>query len=94
MYEQVVKAGGNPSLMLTDETLTRDFARLANDDQMAWLDPALSLYYDKADVYIRCTAFPNTRAMTNVDPKRLQKIQSARQVGGWQRGCGGRLTAK
>jgi aminopeptidase len=78
VYAQVVKAGGNPSLMLTDETVTRDFARLANDDQMQWLDPALSLYYDKADVYIRCTAFPNTRAMTNIDPKRLQKIQSAR----------------
>ena len=81
VFAKVVKAGGNPSLMLTDETLTRDFARLANDDQMQWLDPALSLYYDKADVYIRCTAFPNTRAMTNIDPKRLQKIQSARA--GW-----------
>ncbi len=80
VYEQVVKAGGNPSLMLTDDTLTREFARLANDDQMAWLDPAQTLYYDNADVYIRCTAFPNTRAMTNVDPKRLQKIQSARQA--------------
>jgi aminopeptidase len=78
VFAKVVQAGGNPSLMLTDETLTRDFARLANDDQMKWLDPALSLYYDKADVYIRCTAFPNTRAMTNIDPKRLQKIQSAR----------------
>ncbi len=79
VFAEVVKAGGNPSLMLTDETLTRQFARLANDDQMQWLDPALSLYYDQADVYIRCTAFPNTRAMTNIDPKRLQKIQSARQ---------------
>ncbi len=81
VYAQVVKAGGNPSLMLTDETVTRDFARHANDDQMNWLDPALSLYYDKADVYIRCTAFPNTRAMTNIDPKRLQTIQTARA--GW-----------
>ncbi len=81
VFAKVVEAGGNPSLMLTDETLTREFARQANDDQMVWLDPALSLYYDKADVYIRCTAFPNTRAMTNVDPKRLQKIQTARA--GW-----------
>ncbi|MBI1258994.1 MAG: aminopeptidase [Chloroflexi bacterium] len=81
VFAKVVKAGGNPSLMLTDETLTRDFARLANEDQTQWLDPALSLYYDKADVYIRCTAFPNTRAMTNIDPKRLQTIQSARA--GW-----------
>ena len=78
IYRQVVKAGGNPSLMLTDEAMTRDFVRLANDEQMEWLDPAQSLYYDKADVYIRCNALANTRAMTNIDPKRLQKIQTAR----------------
>lgn len=81
VFSKVIEAGGNPSLMLTDETLTREFARTASDDQMAWLDPALSLYYDQADVYIRCTAYPNTRAMTNIDPKRLQKIQTARA--GW-----------
>lgn len=79
VYAQVIQAGGNPSLMLTDEALTREFAREANDDQINWLDPALSLYYDQADVYIRCTAYPNTRAMTNVDPKRVQKIQNARR---------------
>ncbi|MEP7293437.1 MAG: aminopeptidase [Chloroflexota bacterium] len=81
VYAEVVKAGGNPSLMLTDDLLTREFARLANDEQMQWLDPSQSLYYEKADVYIRCGATPNTRAMTNIDPKRLQKIQSARA--GW-----------
>lgn len=79
VYAEVIKAGGNPSLMLTDEALTREFARSANDDQMQWLDPALSLYYDRADVYIRCTAYPNTRAMTNVDARRIQKIQNARR---------------
>ena len=78
VYAAVVKAGGNPTLMLTDEAMTRDFARLANDEQMQWLDPSQSLYYDKADVYIRCGALSNTRAMTNIDPKRLQKIQTAR----------------
>jgi aminopeptidase len=79
VFAKVVEAGGNPSLMLTDETVNREFARRANDDQIAWLDPAQSLYYDNADVYIRCTAFPNTRAMTNIDAKRVQKIQAARR---------------
>jgi aminopeptidase len=79
VYAQVVKAGGNPALMLTDETITREFARNANDNQIAWLDPAQSLYYDNADVYIRCGALPNTRAMTNIDAKRVQRIQAARR---------------
>lgn len=79
VYSEVIKAGGNPALMLSDETLTREFARLANDEQMEWLDPAQTLYYNNADVYIRCTAYPNTRAMTSVDAKRVQKIQNARR---------------
>lgn len=80
VFEAVVKAGGNPSLMLTDEQTARSFARYANDDQIKWLDPSQSLYYDQADVYIRCTAYPNTRASSNIDPVRLQQIASARRV--------------
>jgi aminopeptidase len=79
IYMQVLQAGGNPSLMLTDEYLTRNFTREASDAQMEWLDPAQTLYYENADVYIRCTAYPNTRAMTNVDAKRIQKLTSARR---------------
>ena len=73
--------------MLTDETLTREFARQANDEQIAWLDPALSLYYDKADVYIRCTAYPNTRAMTNDRSEARCRRFNRRGRGGWLRGC-------
>jgi len=79
VYEEVLKAGGNPALMLSDEYMTRQFAKLANDDQIAWLDPAQTHYYDNADVYIRVGAVGNTRANTNIDAKRLQKIQTARR---------------
>lgn len=78
VHAAVVKAGGNPTLIMSDEMMTRDFARLASDEQMQWLDPLQTLYTENADVYIRCGALSNTRAMTNIDPKRLQKIQSAR----------------
>ncbi len=80
VFDAVVRAGGNPSLMLTDEYMTRSFARLANDEQVAWLDPAQTLYYDKADVYIRIGALPNTRASTHIDPVRMQQIAAARRV--------------
>ncbi|MCK6577193.1 MAG: aminopeptidase [Anaerolineae bacterium] len=79
VHDHVVKAGGNPVLMLSDEYMTRSFARFANDEQVKWLDPSQSLYYDSADVYIRCGAIPNTRASTNVDPVRMQQIAAARR---------------
>jgi aminopeptidase len=79
VYDKVLLAGGNPSLMLSDEYMTRQFIRHANDEQIAWLDPSQTLYYDQADVYIRMGAPSNTRAMTQIDAKRAQQVQSARR---------------
>ncbi len=79
VYQAVMRAGGNPTLMLSDETMLRTFLREANDDQMAWLDPVQTLYYEKADVYIRVGSSQNTRAMTGIDAKRTQQLASARR---------------
>jgi aminopeptidase len=79
VYKAVLKAGGYPTVMLSDETMARAFAREANDDQIAWLDPSQTLYYEKSDVYIRVGSSQNTRAMSNFDAKRTQKIASARR---------------
>jgi aminopeptidase len=78
VYKAVVQAGGNPSLIMSDETMTRMFLREANDEQINWLDPMQTAYYDRADVYIRVNAPTNTRAMTNIDPKRNQQLAVAR----------------
>jgi aminopeptidase len=80
VYEQVVRAGGNPSLLFTDEVMNRQFYRLANDQQLEWLDPSLDLYYNNADVYIRLGALTNTRAMTSIDAKIVSKVQAARRT--------------
>jgi aminopeptidase len=79
VYDKVLVAGGLPTLILSDEYLNRQFLRLANEQQMNWLDPSLSQYYDNADVYIRCGAVSNTRAMTSIDPKRATQLQAARR---------------
>jgi aminopeptidase len=79
VYAEVLKYGGYPTLFISDEYMTRHFVRAASDDQIAWLDPSMSLYYEKADIYIRIGSSSNTRAMTTIDPKRIQKITAARK---------------
>ena len=75
VYLAVVRAGGYPSLYFSDEAMKRMFLREANDDQIGWLDPSMSLYYDQADVYIRMGALPNPRAMTNIPAARASQLQ-------------------
>ena len=79
VYAAVVAAGGYPSLMLSDETIDRQFVRHASDAQMEWLDPALTRYYEEADAYIRIGATSNTRAMTSVPASRVQKLAASRR---------------
>ncbi len=79
VYREVLEYGGNPSVFISDETMTRQFARDASDDQINWLDPSMTLYYEKADIYIRIGSSMNTRAMTSIDPKRMQQIAAARR---------------
>lgn len=78
IYTKVLEAGGNPSLMLMDETMDRTFARIASEDQIQWLDPMHTMYYEQADVYIRVRGSANTRAMTNIPGSRVQQIAKAR----------------
>ena len=79
VYQSVLKAGGNPALMISDESLMRTFLREASDDQMNWLNPSDTLYYEQADVYIRVGSTANTRAMTNIDAGLVQKMSAARR---------------
>lgn len=78
VYGEVLAAGGHPTLLISDAYMERTFLREASEAQMQWLDPAQTLYYDKADVYIRVSGTPNTRAMTGIDAKRMQQLQAAR----------------
>lgn len=79
IYTAVLRAGGNPTVMLSDAYMMRTFLREASDAQVDWLDPSQTLYYDEADVYIRVGAASNTRAMSNIPGKRMQRVQAARR---------------
>jgi aminopeptidase len=77
VHRKVVEAGGFPTLLLNDETMARNLLRYGNDEQLQWLDPSQTAYYEQADVYIRVNGPSNTRANTNIDAKRNQMYQKA-----------------
>jgi len=81
VHAAVLKAGGYPHLIISDEYMMRTFLREANDDQLNWLTPSMTIYYEQADVYIRVSSSTNTRAMTNIPPKRVQQLRTAQS--GW-----------
>ncbi len=79
IYTHVLEAGGNPTLLISDEWMDRQFVQQANDEQIAWLDPSQTLYYEQADVYIRVLGTANTRAMTNIPASKVQKVRAAKR---------------
>jgi aminopeptidase len=81
VYAAVIKAGGNPTVMISDEFMSRTLLRHGTDAQLEWLDPSLTMYYERADAYIRVSGNSNTRAMTAIPATRMQKLNAARR--GW-----------
>ena len=77
VYRAVIDAGGHPSLLIGDDRMQRYFLRHANDDQMNWVDPMVRRYTGEGDVYIRVGAPENTRAMSEINPSRMQAWRAA-----------------
>lgn len=77
IFEAVVDAGGNPTLIMNDAYMQRYFLRNATQEQLEWIDPTLQQYTENADVYIRVSASENTRAMTSISGKRMQNYRAA-----------------
>ncbi len=78
IYAEVLQAGGNPTVILSDDAMNREFLRNASDDQINWLDPTQTHYYEQGDVYIRIGGGANTRALSSIPGKRVQQMVAAR----------------
>ena len=79
VYEEVLRAGGNPIVQMTPEEAGASFYRLASDDQLDWIPPTSQWVYEHADVVIRVISDDNTRALSNVDPAKQARTQQARK---------------
>ncbi len=79
VYREVLAAGGHPHLIMSDEYMARVLLREGSDEQLTWLNPAMTEYIDHGDVYIRLGSSSNTRAMTSIPAKRMQQMRAAQR---------------
>ena len=79
IYEEVLRAGGLPIMQLTTEGAAAAFYELANEKQLEWIPPTATWAAENADVRIAVMADSNTRALSQVDPKRQAITQNARK---------------
>ena len=77
VYEEVLKAGGNPILNASLDGQSAAYFRHASDAQLDWVSPVTEWMIDNADVSISIGAATNTRELSNVPPERQTRRQSA-----------------
>ncbi len=76
----ILRAGGNPTVLLSSEEISESILTLAPEDVLARVSPISELVYERADVLIVIRAPSNTQSVSEVDPKRMA-IQSAAMEG-------------
>ncbi|TXT54580.1 MAG: Aminopeptidase 2 [Candidatus Thorarchaeota archaeon] len=77
--QQVAKAGGSTVVLMDSEEITYGFYKGADDDTLKLLPEHLKSLYEKTDVLIALRSPVNTRATSNVDPKRMMTRNKATQ---------------
>jgi aminopeptidase len=70
VYEEVLKAGGNPVLNVALDGQIASYFKHASDKQLEWISPFAEWMVDNADVRIAIGASTNTRELSGVPPER------------------------
>jgi len=76
VYEEVLKAGGNPVLNVAFDGQIAAYFKHASDKQLEWISPFAEWMVDNADVRIAIGATTNTRELSGVPPERQSLRQS------------------
>ena len=79
VYEEVLRAGGNPIMQVALEGQSTSFFELASERQLDWVAPTARWAVENADVRIAVMASQNTRALSQVPPERQTRVQAARK---------------
>jgi aminopeptidase len=79
LFRETVKAGGNPMVRMAPEALAEIFVKNGSDEQLRFVNPITIHEYETIDCSIGIWAEENTKALSNVDPKRLGLSQAARK---------------
>ena len=79
IYERCIKAGAHVLFQCQPNSLSEIFYEHASDDQLKYVSPIAKQTIKQVDVSIGMWAQTNTKALSNVDPKKQAKAASARK---------------
>ena len=79
IYEAVLRAGAYPFVKMAPSSLQEIFFEAANEDQLKYLSPLAVQEIEKIDVSISLWAETNTKALSQVDPKKQGLASAARK---------------
>ncbi|MGH2990850.1 MAG: aminopeptidase [Solirubrobacterales bacterium] len=77
VYEEVLRAGGNPIVNLSMEGQAATYFKHASDEQLEWVSPVSKWAAENADARIMAMASANTRELSGVAPERQTERQRA-----------------
>jgi aminopeptidase len=77
VYDEVLRAGGQPVLAMAFDSQPESFYNLASDAQLEWISPISRWAAEEADCRVVIGADSNTRALSSVPPERQTKRQAA-----------------
>jgi len=79
VYRRVLEAGGHPEPRLAVDGFAEALLAHGSEEQLAWLNPARREDFERADIRIVLEAETNTRALSGVDPARIQTVGRTRE---------------
>lgn len=77
IYEEVLRAGANPVVLMATRRSQASLFALASDEQLDFVSPLARHLTEHADVRIRVQASSNPRELSQVDPARQVRRQRA-----------------
>jgi aminopeptidase len=77
VYEEVLKAGGNPVLNVSLDGQAVSYFKYASDSHLDWISPVSEWMVENVDVRIAVGASTNTRELSGVPPERQMRRQAA-----------------
>jgi aminopeptidase len=79
LYRKVVAAGGQPLVRMSPDELSEIFLKSADEQQLKFVNPIARYEIETIDASIGLWADENTKALSNIDPKRMGMSQAARK---------------
>lgn len=79
IYARVLKAGGNPFLLIQPDGILELLYRHASDDQLKHVSEISRIIAETYDVRIHVAGETNTKALSSVDPAKMVTRSSARR---------------